>query len=63
MASPCPLTFSSGERPRALWALLLYFYCSCMLDLCFFVAVYVQDDPNNFFISSIHAHMDLTKQV
>ena len=23
MASPWPLTFSSGERPRALWALLL----------------------------------------
>jgi len=24
MASPWPLTFSSGERPRALWALLFY---------------------------------------
>jgi len=25
MASPWPLTFSSGERPRALWALLLHY--------------------------------------
>ena len=33
MASPWPLTFSSGERPRALWALLLITlviqYCNC----------------------------------
>ena len=26
MASPWPLTFSSGERPRALWALLFLFF-------------------------------------
>ena len=26
MASPWPLTFSSGERPRALWVLLFYIH-------------------------------------
>ena len=32
MASPWPLTFSSGERPRALWALL--FIVSVLLSSC-----------------------------
>ena len=42
MASPWPLTFSSGERPRALWALLLNINsnavdCTCR-DMCFKLA-------------------------
>jgi len=32
MASPWPLTFSSGERPRALWALLFQFISYFCVD-------------------------------
>ena len=34
MASPWPLTFSSGERPRALWALLFLIYI--LSSMCLF---------------------------
>ena len=34
MASPWPLTFSSGERPRALWALLFRFRGWAGLNSC-----------------------------
>jgi len=45
MASPWPLTFSSGERPRALWTLLLTLYITTPHNSCSNTLFVIGDRP------------------
>ena len=57
MASPWPLTFSSGERPRALWALLLLFHIRQVLTFStttHFIIFYAECGTCIHFMDKLH---------
>ena len=61
MALPWPLTFSSGERPRALWALLFFKYNNSVYNLQKYI--YSENEEELLLVAVLRLRRDVIKVV